>query len=55
MFNPDWAGTLVRDALAEAARRGVNVQLLIDGFGSAAQPKFFAALEEGGANSLRRL
>jgi cardiolipin synthase len=48
MFNPDWAGTLVRDALAEAARRGVNVQLLIDGFGSAAQPKFFAALEEGG-------
>jgi cardiolipin synthase len=48
MVNPDWAGTLVRDALVAAAKRGVEVKLLIDGFGSAAQPKFFAPLDESG-------
>jgi len=48
MFNPDWAGALVRDALIAAARRGVQVRLLIDGFGSAAQPKFFSELDESG-------
>jgi cardiolipin synthase len=51
MFNPDWAGALVRDALVEAARRGVSVKLLIDGFGSAAQPRFFTALEESGGET----
>jgi cardiolipin synthase len=49
MFNPDWAGALVRDALVAAARRGVAVKLLIDGFGSAAQPKFFTQLDDSGA------
>lgn len=48
MFNPDETGTLVRDALAAAARRGVDVKLLIDGFGSAARPRFFTALDESG-------
>jgi cardiolipin synthase len=48
MFNPDQAGIRVRDALVEAARRGVDVKLLIDGFGSAAGPDFFTALDEGG-------
>lgn len=48
MFNPDWAGALVRDALAEAAKRGVSVKLLIDGFGSAAQAKFFTRLDQSG-------
>src|SRR5207244_5824784 len=48
MFNPDAAGTRVRDALVEAALRGVEVKLLIDGFGSAAGPGFFTGLEEGG-------
>src|SRR3954447_21407577 len=48
MFNPDTAGTRVRDALVEAALRGVEVKLLIDGFGSAAGRGFFTALEEGG-------
>ena len=38
----------VRDALVEAARRGVEVKLLIDGFGSAAPPDFFAALDQAG-------
>src|SRR5438309_715457 len=34
MFNPDRAGEKVRDALAATAKRGVQVKLLIDGFGS---------------------
>jgi cardiolipin synthase len=51
IFNPDWAGALVRDALVEAARRGVAVKLMIDGFGSAAQPKFFADLVESGGET----
>jgi cardiolipin synthase len=48
MFNPDEDGDDVRDALTAAARRGVDVKLLIDGFGSAATPKFFAELGEAG-------
>jgi cardiolipin synthase len=48
IFNPDWAGALIRDALVEAARRGVSVKVLIDGFGSRAQPRFFADLHESG-------
>ena len=48
MFNADWAGAMVRDALVEAARRGVEVKVLIDGFGSTAQPKYFEELEESG-------
>ena len=48
MFNPDHAGTLVRDALTEAAARGVEVRLLIDGFGSDAGRDFFAALNRAG-------
>src|SRR5690348_12027236 len=38
MFNPDHVGERVRDALVQAARRGVEVKLLIDGFGSSAGP-----------------
>jgi len=48
MFNPDRDGDAVRDALTAAARRGVKVTLLIDGFGSAATPKFFTDLGEAG-------
>ena len=48
MFNPDRAGVAVRDALVEAARRGVEVRLLVDGFGSAARPEFFRPLNEAG-------
>ena len=51
MFNSDWAGALVRDALVEAARRGVEVKLLVDGFGSTAQPKFFAKLTQCGGET----
>lgn len=48
MYNPDRSGEIVRDALVEAARRGVRVRLLVDGFGSAARPSFFAAIDESG-------
>jgi len=48
MFNPDKDGDAVRNALTEAARRGVRVRLLIDGFGSAATPTFFTGLAEAG-------
>jgi cardiolipin synthase len=48
MFNPDRDGDAVRDALTAAARRGVDVKLLIDGFGSAATPEFFADLGKAG-------
>lgn len=50
-FEPDAAGQLVRDALVAAARRGVKVKLLLDGFGSANISRtFFAELDaEGGA------
>ena len=48
IFCADRTGTLVRDALVEAARRGVDVKLLVDGFGSAARPNFFAGLQESG-------
>jgi len=49
MFNPDRDGDAVRDALTAAAARGGKVTLLIEGFGSAATPKFFADLGEAGA------
>ena len=48
MFNADRSGEKVRDALVEAAKRGVEVKLLIDGFGSSAPPRFFTALDESG-------
>ncbi|MFL6752348.1 MAG: phospholipase D-like domain-containing protein [Sphingomicrobium sp.] len=48
MFNPDKDGDAVRNALTAAAARGVEVKLLIDGFGSAAPPSFFADLGAAG-------
>jgi len=48
MFNDDPAGIAVRDALVAAATRGVDVKLLIDGFGSDAGPQFFAAFDRSG-------
>jgi cardiolipin synthase len=50
MFDPDKVGKAVRDALIAAASRGVEVKLLIDGFGSAATPRFFTELEQAGGN-----
>ncbi len=51
MFLSDQSGGAVRDALAEAARRGVRVRLLLDGFGSAdVEPDFFAPIEQAGGD-----
>ena len=50
----DEAGTRVRDALLRAAGRGVEVSLLVDGFGaSEATEGFFAPLAEAGARFCR--
>jgi cardiolipin synthase len=48
MFMDDSSGTRVRDALIAAARRGVAVWLLVDGFGSTANREFFRPLESAG-------
>ena len=48
MFNPDHVGGVVHDAMLAAARRGIEVKLLIDGFGSGAPPQFFADLHAAG-------
>ena len=50
MFDDDGPGTQVRDALAGAASRGVDVRVLIDGFGSAIASDFFAPLDESGGD-----
>jgi cardiolipin synthase len=51
IFRPDERGAKVRDALVAAARRGVEVKLLLDGYGcSDATPSFFTPLaDEGGS------
>ncbi|WP_128891159.1 phosphatidylserine/phosphatidylglycerophosphate/cardiolipin synthase family protein [Erythrobacter sp. HKB08] len=48
IYSADRVGTEVRDALVEAARRGVRVQLMVDGFGAEAPDSFFAPLVEAG-------
>jgi cardiolipin synthase len=48
IFAPDESGQLVRDALTEAARRGVTVTLILDGFGATADEMFFAPLIAAG-------
>ena len=53
MFNADRVGGRVRDALADAAARGVEVKLLIDGFGSAAPADFFDPLDSAGGEHCR--
>lgn len=51
MFADDSVGRDVRTALVEAAHRGVQVQLIIDSFGSAAiSDRFFDALTDAGGS-----
>ena len=51
IFAEDACGVAVRDALIAAARRGVAVRLMIDGFGSnATAPAFFDPLRAAGAD-----
>lgn len=48
MFQADDAGTKVRDAVADAAQRGVAVQLLVDRFGTDAEDSFFEPIIAAG-------
>ena len=48
MFNADRSGQEIRSALIAAARRGVEVKLLVDGFGSGATPEFFSEIDDAG-------
>lgn len=53
IFAEDSAGQRVRDALVSAATRGVQVTLIIDGFGAAAADAFFAPFVECGGTFQR--
>ncbi len=55
IYVDDEAGSAVRDALIEAAGRGVTVSLLVDGLGSehAASRHFFEPLQEAGVDLCR--
>ena len=48
MFQHDEAGIQVRDALVDAASRGVDVHLIIDAFGSDAPDHFFDPIVKAG-------
>jgi cardiolipin synthase len=48
IFAEDATGVMVRDALAAAAKRGVKVNLIIDGFGADARQAFFAPMCDAG-------
>lgn len=48
LFDSDVSGTMVRDALIAAARRGVEVSLIVDDFGNDAGAAFFEPLIEAG-------
>lgn len=53
IYADDETGSLITDALARAAARGVATRLLIDGFGARDfAPRFRAALESAGAEVL---
>jgi cardiolipin synthase len=51
MMDGDAAGEAVRDALVRAARRGCQVAVILDGFGSDLSPGFFDPLREAGGAS----
>ncbi|MCA1654172.1 MAG: phosphatidylserine/phosphatidylglycerophosphate/cardiolipin synthase family protein [Sphingomicrobium sp.] len=54
IYTADRSGGLVRDALLRAIERGVEVSLLIDGFGSSKAPEdYFKQLHEAGARFCR--
>ena len=54
IFDPDRAGTRLRDALAERARAGVKVRLLVDAVGSSRlRRRFLAPLLQAGAEVAR--
>ncbi len=53
IFADDETGSLIADALARAAARGIAVQVIVDGFGARNfAPRFRAMLEAAGAKAL---
>ncbi|WP_158611052.1 phospholipase D-like domain-containing protein [Aurantiacibacter spongiae] len=48
IFAKDASGTTIRDALVAAAKRGVDVSLIVDGFGAEADEDFFRELTAAG-------
>ncbi|HVL79307.1 MAG TPA: phosphatidylserine/phosphatidylglycerophosphate/cardiolipin synthase family protein [Sphingomicrobium sp.] len=51
MFSSESSGATVRDALVEAAKRGVRVKLLLDGYGcSSAEANFFKDIGDAGGD-----
>jgi cardiolipin synthase len=50
IFATDESGQRVRDALVAAARRGVDVRVIVDGFGATAGEAFFAELVDAGGH-----
>jgi cardiolipin synthase len=48
LFDKDTSGTAVRDALVDAAARGVKVELIVDDFGNDAGAEFFEPLTDAG-------
>ena len=54
IYTADASGEKIRDALMRAVKRGVEVSLLIDGFGSSKTPEtYFKELHEAGARFCR--
>ncbi len=52
IFECDVSGAKVRDALTSAARRGVAVCVIVDGFGATATAEWFAPMMEAGGTFL---
>lgn len=50
IFAPDQSGVRVRQALIEAAQRGVKVNVIVDSFGSSVDDAFFAGLKQAGGS-----
>lgn len=54
IYQPDQSGTALRDALIDAAQRGIKVRLLVDAVGSAkASQQFFQPLVDAGGEVAR--
>lgn len=53
IFATDESAVRVRDALTAAARRGVEVHVILDGFGALADTRFFAPMIEAGGRFCR--
>ena len=55
IFATDESGAAVRDALVAAAERGVDVRVIVDGFGATAGQSFFAPLVAAPLSSVAKM